>query len=644
MSDDLNKPDSETPQDDESSKNSNDKELNKKETKDSDGSKLKNPDEEPQGSLFSDGKEETNSSNKPQKSSRDSESDNPKDNDIQKSLTDADIRPVQPSTTSGKPKVSNYQISLIDENYLKVSVATKKGIKINSSLIENKKNAEIQNNEIYLNPRIDLSQQEVEIHITIDEDSDKETDKSEDKELTGSGELDDNILKDDDKENIESKFKVSPINENLLKVKIKTDKSVKIDSVAKDKKTSLQTQSNRVLLLPDRNNKFHLIEITIELDPEIRDINEELTGSSEDGKIKFIPNPEVVDLIQPPDYSEFPEDEGFINPAGGFINPFDKLRHLIRRNLTIGLVIAVVLHLVAAGIAFYTIGKKSEDQQTEEQPRLIVLQDLPDPKIKLQDVEDPNKPKIEDIPADENPDNPVKREITPRRIIQPPKVNRPDNNEESDTLPGSELAKELDSLRKLADALEGDTTDTLLDSLQSNYVIPDSLRNNFSEQDIGLAMYFPNNWKLTDQRDINKNEKEFKGVVLTDTTAEQPGTMTLFVFLDSELKDFNTEDFKMEFAMNDTTLSGFVKEPKTLAGFTEYRFYVFNKIGTEKLSLRASVRKQYFDQYKNEIESVVRSINIRKNINNTDSTKQAPSTIPDESEGEVEGKEEDGTE
>lgn len=641
MSDDINKPDSETPLDDESSKNSNEKDINKEESKDSEGSESKNPDEEPQGDLSSDKKGDPVSSEKPQKPSDYGESETSKDNDNQKTLSDGDTKPVQPAPVSKKPKVSNYQISLIDENYLKVSVVTKKGIKINSSITENKKNAEIQNNEIYLNPRIDLVQQEVEIHITIDENSGKDTNENKDAEITGNGELDDNILKDD-KDSIESKFKVSPINENLLKVKIKTDRSVKIDSVTKDKKTSLQTQSNRVLLLPDRNNKFHLIEITIELDPEIRDINEEISGSSEDGKIKLIPNPEVVDLIQPPDYSEFPLDPGLINSESGFINPFDKLRHLIRRNLTIGLITAIVLHLAAAGLFFYIVGNKSEEQLPEEQPRLIVLQDLPDPKIKLQDVEDPNKPKTEEIPADENADNITKREITPRKIIQPPKVKRPFESNDNDTLPESELEKELDSLRKLADALEGDTTETVPDTLQSNYVIPDSLRNNFSEQDIGLAMYFPNNWKLTDQRDINKNEKEFKGVVLTDTTAEQSGTMTLFVFLDSELKDFNSDDFKTEFAMNDTTLSGFVKEPKTLAGFTEYRFYIFNKIGTEKLSLRASVRKQFFDQYKSEIESVVRSINIRKNINKTDSTKQAP-TIPEDSESEIDGDEEGGT-
>jgi len=591
MSDNINNPDSNTPQDKKPSENHKDKDPDKLESKESAGSESDNPVKDPDGSAVS------------------------KKDDVKDPSSELPVKPAKSTSATNKPKVSNYQISLIDENYLKITVVTKKGIKINSALKENIKNADIQNNEIYLNPRLDLAQQEVEINITIDENSTKDQTPSAGEELTDNSKLNDNILKEtlDGEDEGESKFKVSPVNENLLKIRIETDKSVKIDSVAKDKKTSLQTQSNRVLILSESDNKKHNIEITIELDPEIKDISEEISVSTKDGKIKLIPNPEVVDLIQPPDYSSFPPDPELELADTGFKNPFDSLRSLIRRNLTIGIVIAALLHLSVAALAFYTIGKRSKDEKPDEQQRLIVLQDLPDPKIMLQNVEDPNKPKVEEIPADET-ENKNERDITPRKVIQPPRVSRPpDRKRDDDTLTESALNRELDSLRRLAEVTDGDSTVSAPDTLSSNYVIPDSLRNNFSEQDIGLGMYFPNNWKLTDQRDINKNEKDFKGVVLTDTTAEQPGTMTMFIFLDSDLKDYNTEDFTAEFAMNDTTLSGFVKEPKTLAGFTEYRFYIFNTIGTEKLSLRASVRKQYFDQYKNEIEAVVRRQFLKMN-------------------------------
>jgi hypothetical protein len=64
--------------------------------------------------------------------------------------------------------------------------------------------------------------------------------------------------------------------------------------------------------------------------------------------------------------------------------------------------------------------------------------------------------------------------------------------------------------------------------------------------------------------------------------------------------------------MIDTNLMAFAKPPETQAAHTKYEFYVLNKIGTEKFSVKAEVRKEFFDKYKNEIEAVVRSINIKR--------------------------------
>ncbi len=517
------------------------------------------------------------------------------------------ITPSRESHIKPKPKDSNYQISLINENLLKVLVTSKKGIKIYSTVKENKSLSESQSNEVYFNPKIDYSLQEIEILISIEDDS----------EIKEQGDISENEEKDTPKEiNPRSNYQINLINENLLKVKIITGFGVKIDSVARDKRYLSQTQSNKIYLKKRHENELQEIEITVAIDEETK----ELKTLTDDGKIKLIPNPDVVDLIKPPDYSSLLQDEpAYLDEGSAYKNPFDALRKLIRKNLTIGLIAAVVLHLAAIGFAYVTLTKKSQGQNSEEPSRLIVLQDLPDPKIKLEDVEDPNKPKVEPpVIAEEPP-----REIIPRDVVKPPRVSRPKREPvEEDETPldsamDTNLTRELDSLREwrekyLADSLLGLSDTTNSDTALSAYEIPDSLRNNFNENDIGLAMYFPKNWKLTDQREINKNEKEFKGVVLTDTTAEQPGTMTMFIFLDSANKDYSAEDFKTEFAMVDSNLTAFLKEPKTLAGFTEYRFYIFNNVGTEKLSLRASVRKQFFDQYKNEIEAVVRSIRIKK--------------------------------
>ena len=518
-----------------------------------------------------------------------------------------------------KPKESNYQISLISENLLKVLVTSKKsGVKIDSSVKDNSTSEITQSNEIYYNPRIDLSLQEVEVLIAIDED--EISGKAEAVKISDEPEIQPENITDNPKSN----YQINLINENLLKVKISTGNGVHIDSSARDKKNLFQTQSNKIYLKKKAEKQIQDIEITIAIVNEVITSGEDLTGSTDDGKIRLIPNPEVVDLIQPPDYSPFLQgDVPFQTEDNSYKNPFDALRHLIRKNITIGLIAAVILHLAAAGFAYYSLSKKSKDAVQEEPSRLIVLQDLPDPKIKLEDVEDPSKPKIEPPALTEEQEREMrepKRELPPRKVVKPPTVTRPKRERDETKLDSSveaNLNRELDSIRKLREQMFADSNIAATDSTKSDssvaaYEIPDSLKNNFNENDIGLAMYFPKNWKLTDQRDINKNEKEFKGVVITDTTAEQPGTMTMFIFLDNENKDYNAEDFKTEFKMLDSNLTAFSKEPKTLAGFTEYRFYIFNKLGTEKLSLRASVRKQFFEQYKNEIEAVVRSIKIRK--------------------------------
>ncbi|HMS34645.1 MAG TPA: hypothetical protein PKC91_11225 [Ignavibacteria bacterium] len=528
------------------------------------------------------------------------------------------IPSVKPQSVK-KPKESNYQISLISENLLKVLVTSKKsGVKIDSSVKDNITSEISQSNEIYYNPRIDLSLQEVEVLIAIDED--EKSGEADAVKINDEPEIQTDKITDNPKSN----YQINLINENLLKVKISTGNGVHIDSSARDKKNLFQTQSNKIYLKMKAEKQIQDIEITIAIVHEMITAKDDLTGIPDDGKIRLIPNPEVVDLIQPPDYSPFLQgDDPYQIEDNSYKNPFDALRHLIRKNITIGLIAAVILHLAAAGFAYYSLSKKSKDAVQEEPSRLIVLQDLPDPKIKLEDVEDPSKPKIEPPVLTEEQEREMrepKRELPPRKVVKPPTVTRPKRERDETKLDSSveaNLNRELDSIRKLREQMLTDSNITATDSTKSDssvsaYEIPDSLKNNFNENDIGLAMYFPKNWKLTDQRDINKNEKEFKGVVITDTTAEQPGTMTLFIFLDNENKDYNAEDFKTEFTMLDSNLTAFSKEPKTLAGFTEYRFYIFNKLGTEKLSLRASVRKQFFEQYKNEIEAVVRSIKIRK--------------------------------
>lgn len=507
-----------------------------------------------------------------------------------------------------KPKTSNYQISLVDENQLKVTINTKQGVKIVSAVKDLKASYESQSNEIFLYPKFNFNEQEITVFISIEDLPAALTEEE-------SSQNDSNLSLQK-----KSNFQINLINENLLSIKIETDKGIKIDSFSKEKFSLKDSQTNKIYIHPKANNEVQSAEIVI----EIESVPADSKTKEGDINLKLIPNPDVVDLIQPPTYPITSDIEDFSDLSTGYKNPFDSLRKLIRKNLTIGIVAAIALHSVAAGIVYFNVSGKSKVQKPDELPRLIVIQDLPDPKINIQNVEDPNKPPEIPLPETEKKEV-VVRDLTPKRTVKPPEVKRPlreDENSSKDTSSQTELARELDSLRRLVETIDTLSLDSAkVDSLASAYQIPDSLRNDFNENDIGLALYFPKSWKLTDQREINKNETDFKGILLTDTTAEQPGTMTMFIYLDLENKDYNPEDFKTEFPVFDSTITVFSKEPKTIAGFTEYKFYVFNKLGTEKLSIGASVRKQFFDQYKKEIESVVRSISIRRKENLNDSAK-----------------------
>lgn len=548
---------------------------------------------------------------------------NIRDNDLIEGSTASLKEEIPPPVVPSKPVKprsvdSDNRLSLIDRNNLQILMSTKKGVKISTVVRDKNSSDEIQSDEIYLPPRNDFGTQEAEITISISE-SKSEPEESSSEHLQ-------EVLGD------EGRFTPKLIDEHLQKVRFDLfhGESVRIDYDFRDKKTSANAKRYKNFVSPKEEANVYEVEVTIAVD--LADTTPlEMPLRDDHGRIALIPNPEVAELIQAPlplgDYSE----GGYVED-GSYKNPFDNVRSLIRRNLTIGISIAVALHLAAAGLAFYKISKQPKDANQEETQRLIVIQDLPDPKIKLENVEDPNKPP----PVEEKTEVSIpRRDIPPRKVIQPPRVSRPKENESSkDTTETSRLTKELDSLRRLGDSLLASDTAKGIDTSKAFFDIPDSLRNNFNEGEIGLGMYFPNNWKLIDEREVNRKEKEFRGVILTDTTAEKPGTMTIFIRLDTENRGFNTEEFTTEFQMLDTNLSGFAKPPETQAAHTKYEFYVMNTLGTEKLSVKAEVRKEFFDKYKNEIEAVVRSINIKKKVE-PEGTNKDNSETEDENSDEV---------
>ncbi|CAF3878906.1 unnamed protein product, partial [Rotaria sp. Silwood1] len=90
------------------------------------------------------------------------------------------------------------------------------------------------------------------------------------------------------------------------------------------------------------------------------------------------------------------------------------------------------------------------------------------------------------------------------------------------------------------------------------------MKAEFSDKTFGLKMVFPKNWSLSNPTDVNP---ETKGVLLVDTAAGK-GTINVFIVLDNAQSDFKPAEFKTIFPVNDSTITAYVSEPRTLAGFT----------------------------------------------------------------------------
>jgi hypothetical protein len=69
------------------------------------------------------------------------------------------------------PKESNYQVSLINENLLRIKVTTNKSVNINCSVKDKSSTLDSQTNKIHVRPKTDTEPQEIEIVISIDPDT-----------------------------------------------------------------------------------------------------------------------------------------------------------------------------------------------------------------------------------------------------------------------------------------------------------------------------------------------------------------------------------------------------------------------------------------------------------------------------------------
>jgi len=515
-------------------------------------------------------------------------------------------------------KDSNYQVSLIDERILKVRTSTNQSVSIDCNLFIKE---EVQSNKIFVHPIAEEVKQEIEVVVKIgdaetpvEENTEEVNDESEAETVT-------------EKKKPESNYQVSLINENVLRIKISTNKSVSVDCSILDKTSNEEgeeTQSNKIFIKPKHGIGKQDVAIFIKIGSEIykdSDVTADTGASSNKQGVfqqnKLTPNPLVADLIQ-----KFSKPKDPINDVDmdklspeevlelkiGRKNPWRQNKEFLARNLYRGFVAANIIAIISM-IVFYAIAsKKPKEEDIIEQRRLIVMQDLPENLNKLnENVDDPNKP---EPPKEENSTDgssvtpPV---ITPKKI-RPPRVNLPLVKKEDKDTNESSINKELDSLRKKnITSNNGNTKDT---GAVNTSIMPDSLLKNLTENEVGLVGRFPPNWKQIDARTINQKD-DFLGILLVDTTVKKEETITMNIELDPKGEKFNQFQFKKVFD-EDSLRTVYSIDPKEEGKMTFYRFYVASK--TDNVFINAYVVQSAFIKYKGEIERVVKTVRIQKPV------------------------------
>ncbi len=302
------------------------------------------------------------------------------------------------------------------------------------------------------------------------------------------------------------------------------------------------------------------------------------------------------------------------------------LRKLYQPYLRRGIIFSIIFHLFAIWVLYLSLVPKGEKNDIPSQQRIVVVEDIETPKFNPPDLDKPKEEPSTDV-GDNTKD--VRPKIIPKNIK--PKIKRP-VDEVKDT---TELVNNTvsDSLKHVTDSLLTANLDT------TKLVIPDSLKNFMPENAIGMKLWYPNNWKLTDNRSVNLNLEQFKGVIInTDSLSEDPGAVSIFVQIDDPKHSaYNKTVFKNTFEMDDSLTTAFSTDP-VLTGSQRisYKFFLFtDPTGASNVFVNSETKKDMFDKYKKYIEAIVRSIQIIKNPKAPGDDKPKDKTLDGTTDGTI---------
>lgn len=278
------------------------------------------------------------------------------------------------------------------------------------------------------------------------------------------------------------------------------------------------------------------------------------------------------------------------------------LNRLYQNFLKQGVIYSVISHVLIIWLLFVVFVKKDETNQQTESPRIVIVEDIETPKFDPPDMDKKEEP--EQIKDEDNSN--VRPKITPKTIV--PKIKRPKDNK--DDIDSSTVTKN-DSTKRILDSLlalknKGDT---------NRYIIPDSIRSSFAENEVGMNIDYPKNWSVIDARKFQP-EKPFYGVMLgLDSADADYQNLSMSILIDDpKYKTFNKTTYKNRFEMTDSTYETYSTDPITTGGSRiSYKHYIFvDNTGTKNISVSTEVKQAIFEKYKPIIDAIIRSIRIVK--------------------------------
>lgn len=426
------------------------------------------------------------------------------------------------------------------------------------------------------------------------------------------------VESDKTSETPESNYQISLVNENLLKIVIKTDKSVGVDCFIKDKseEKSDPSQTNKITIHPTADGKQHEIEIVVSISPEGEVIisKPQITEAAEQPKEeepvkkKLLIDPALSDLVEqqaqidrttlniPTSWEEFYEDR--LTPK----NKYVVNRRIMQKNLKSGFIISLLFVFTCALIVFGSYSSKSGEQEEPPESRILTIEDLPEMKVDVPMTEKEKQALEEKENAGNNTSTPSKVNITPKRLFRTPRIIAKKDSLSVDTNI-SMTDEELDRIRHGGDTTKGnglygisgvyDSTKVYLDFSKVGWTLIDSSNVNKMQLSLfsndSIATYIDPNIEL---KDFNFQIKK-RGV---NAEAE----------INKAIK--NNRPFR-DFIVNDSTYKGYITlGPISGAGTVEYDFMVKNdKVA---ILIQTYTSDALFPKYQPLIESVIRTIKL----------------------------------